>query len=116
MKSLNIGNIIYQTSNEDIMPLGGLPLVSELIKKSGLDQNVNRIPFRHFSKRSALISNSSILRSMLGLLSQGYCDYANISLFMDSDFFADVMNIPRLPSEETLRQRLDGRIQTVQGK
>lgn len=107
MKNIKVGNIIYQSSNEDIMPLGGLPLVSELIRKSGIDKAVNKIPFRQSSKRSLLISNASILRSMLGLLVQGYSDYANIKLFYDSDFFGDIMNIPNLPSEETLRQRLD---------
>ena len=68
MKNMKIRNITYQTSNEDIIPLGGLPLVSELIRKSGIDSAVNQIPFRQSSQRSPLISNTSIIRSMLGLL------------------------------------------------
>lgn len=107
MDRVKIGDFYYQYSNEDIMPFGGLPLVSELIKLSGLDHAVQSIPYYLTSKREPLIPNKDILRTMIGLLAQGKSDFSDVTMVSRSSFFKDAMSIRRLPSEERLRQRLD---------
>lgn len=107
MQRVKIGNVFYDTSSQDIMPLGGLPLVSKLIELSDFDNYINKIPFYKPSKRTPLIRNSEIFRSMIGLMAQGISDYAGINRVSGSYFFKDIMQIKNLPSEETLRQRID---------
>jgi hypothetical protein len=54
------------------------------------------------------ISHSGILRSGIGLLSLGRTDFADITLFRNDKLFRDCLNLSFVPSEEILRQRLDG--------
>jgi hypothetical protein len=57
-------------------------------------------------KRPAL-PHGEVLLSMIGLLCLGKSDYAAIEPFRRESFFARSLGLSRLPSEETLRQRLD---------
>src|SRR3972149_5093893 len=45
--------------------------------------------------------------SMIGLLCLGKSDYADVGAFRHETFFAQALGLRRVPSEETLRQRLD---------
>lgn len=47
------------------------------------------------------------MRSSVGLLSLGQSDYEAIANRMDDDYFREALGIERVPSRETLRQRLD---------
>ena len=51
--------------------------------------------------------HGEVLLSMIGLLCLGKSDYAAIAAFRGESFFARSLGLTRLPSEETLRQRLD---------
>ncbi|AKN53804.1 IS1380-Spn1, transposase [Heyndrickxia coagulans] len=46
-------------------------------------------------------------KSYIGLLCQGESDYDNIETFREDAFFALALDIQRVPSSPTLRQRLD---------
>jgi hypothetical protein len=48
------------------------------------------------------------LKSAAGLLVLGRSDFADIELFREDQLFRDALGLHRVPSEETLRQRLDG--------
>lgn len=54
------------------------------------------------------IATSDVLRSYLGLLCQGKSDFAAIRpFFEDDEFFRHSLGLTKVPSPETLRQRLD---------
>ena len=53
------------------------------------------------------IGMDDILRSYVGLLSMGQSDFEAITNRRDDDFFRQSMGIDKIPSTETLRQRLD---------
>jgi hypothetical protein len=54
------------------------------------------------------IPTSDVVRSYLGLLCQGKSDFAAIQPFFENDeFFRTALGLKRIPSQETLRQRLD---------
>jgi hypothetical protein len=98
-------NFIYQATDEEIMPFGGLPIVSRLIEETQLSKRLDALPYRESGK--ALIPNSDIIKTMIGIMAQGKADYATVAEFDDSDYFAYAMNISKIPSQERLRQRLD---------
>lgn len=54
------------------------------------------------------IKNSDVVRSYVGLQVLGRTNYEDIELFRASGFFRRTLDIKRVPSCETLRQRLDG--------
>lgn len=54
------------------------------------------------------IATSDVLRCYLGLLCQGKSDFEAIRPFwVDDEFFAAALGVQKVPSPETLRQRLD---------
>ena len=53
------------------------------------------------------ISNSGIIKSVVGLFTLARTDFADIELFRDELAFRLALELERVPSEETLRQRLD---------
>lgn len=54
------------------------------------------------------IATSDVLRSYLGLLCQSKSDFAAIRPFFEGDeFFRSALGLTKIPSPETLRQRLD---------
>jgi len=53
------------------------------------------------------ISNSDVKCSYLGLLCVGKVSFASVEHYRDDEFFMEALGINHLPSEETLRQRLD---------
>ena len=52
---------------------------------------------------------SGIIKSVVGLFTLGRSDFADISMFRDELSFRLALELERVPSEETLRQRLDNR-------
>jgi hypothetical protein len=60
-----------------------------------------------FPKRSGGIGLDDILRSYVGLLTLGQSDFEAISNRREDDHFSQSLGISRVPSAETLRQRLD---------
>ena len=57
--------------------------------------------------RPDAISHSDILRSYVALLCLGKSDFEAITAMRGDDFFAEALGIDRIPSEGTVRQRLD---------
>jgi len=54
------------------------------------------------------IATSDVVRSYLGLLCQGKSDFAAVRpFFEDDEFFRAALGLRKIPSPETLRQRLD---------
>lgn len=53
------------------------------------------------------IAHASVIRSYVGLLSIGKSDYQAVEQHREDDFFKKSLGISRVPSEPTLRQRMD---------
>lgn len=92
-----------EQSNREITAHSGLALIGQAIRRyTTLSPNLDKqVPLRHG------ISHSDVLKSYLGLLCIGKNDFEAINT-IDSDFFyQSALGIEELPSEATLRQRLD---------
>ena len=83
----------------------GLALVGALSNRTGLRKALDRLPSP--KERGFTIRNSEIALSMIGLLAQGKSDFEAIEPFIHDRFFSLALQIKRVPSAETLRQRLD---------
>jgi len=60
------------------------------------------------SVRRGTISHSDILSSYVALLYLGKSDFEAINRFREDPYFAAVLGFDQVPSEGTLRQRMDG--------
>ena len=93
-------------TNEKINSYGGLTLAGRLLSKFCKLSNY----FKELSgSRSDRIPDADILTSMVGLLVQGRTHYEDIELFRqdESEGFSEALDLEKIPSESTLRTRLD---------
>lgn len=93
-----------EQSSEKINSVGGMVLVGALLNKLGLNEAVDSI---QTGKGRPVYSNSSIIRSYMGLLCQGRTSFDDLTLFKNNEFYADSLGIKSLVSVERLRQRLN---------
>ena len=101
-------NIIVGFTNERIIPASGLAVVGALFVKSDFIKKLNRMDVT--SNRSQhQIKNGDIVLTYLGLLCMGKPYFEAVhEMDDDKDFYKAALGITRsIPSEETLRQRMD---------
>ena len=89
-------------SSQQINGLGGLSLAARILNKNSIFK-FNPIT----CVRKDRISDADIVISYLAILCQGRTAYSDIERIRKSKYVRRTMGIHRVPSEETLRQRLD---------
>ena len=95
-------------SDERLITPSGLSIIGGMLGKSNFIKHCNRIPVD--KKRSEpQIKNGDILLTYIGLLCQGKTEYDTVREMQDDpDFYKTALGITRrIPSAETLRQRMD---------
>lgn len=100
--------IIEQTET-DLTSHAGLGLVGMAINRhTQLAKSVNAaVPLR-----SDAIANADVLRSYIGLLCLGKSDFEAVTNVREDEFFIEALGLEQVPSEATLRQRLDAHTKT----
>jgi len=94
-----------QQCNEEINSIGGISLIGGLFNSL---KNLKKIDLLQMTKiKAGKIKHSSILKTIAGLFALGKNDYADVTPFHNDTFFRDCLELSAVPSEETLRQRLD---------
>ncbi len=83
----------------------GLALAVALLQQTQLSQRLGALQVPACQRPR--MSHGEVLLAMVGLLCLGKSDYADIEAFRRQSFFAQALGLTQLPSEETLRQRMD---------
>jgi hypothetical protein len=96
---------IISETNDVLVSRTGLAWAGALLQRTELHQRLDAMKVEGL-KRPAM-PHGEVLLSMIGLLCLGKSDYAAIEPFRRESFFARSLGLSRLPSEETLRQRMD---------
>lgn len=92
-----------KTISQRLVAHSGLALVGHLLSQAGFDAKFNT--FNHAKKSK--ISHSDIIKSLAGVISVSKPTFEAIEEFRDDTFSAECMEIGRVPSPETLRQRTE---------
>ena len=90
---------------EEINSISGISLVGGLIKSLRSLGNTDKMSLEN--TKNGFISHSGIPTSFIGLFCLGKTGYADIEPFRRDDFFRDSLGLKAVPSESTLRQRVD---------
>ena len=101
-------NIIVEFTDERIIPASGLAVVGALLGKSDFAKKLNRMDVTK-NRSQHQIKNGDIILTYIGMLCMGK-PYFEAVHEMDEDkaFYQAALGITRsIPSEETLRQRMD---------
>ena len=101
-------SIRVEFTNERIIPSGGLAVVGAILGKSDFVKKLNRMDVTE--KRSQhQIKNGDILLTYIGMLTMGKPQFDSVNeMHDDKDFYKYALGIAYdIPSEATLRQRMD---------
>lgn len=101
-------NYEFAKTDERIVPNSGLFLTSRMVIASELRENLDSLTLsRKRSKKH--FSNGDIALAFVNSIINHDVNYCGVESFRagDSDFYKDAMDLTSLPSEETVRQRLD---------
>ncbi len=96
---------IYEGTDDIIVANGGQAIIGCLLDRTNICNRFDKLKIR--GQKFPQITNGDIALSMIALLSQGKTDYENITEFRNDPFLHHALGIPKLPSEGTLRQRLN---------
>ena len=92
-------------TDEVLVSHSGLALAGALLQQSPLRKRIDEI--RLGERKRPEVPHGDVLTAMIGLLCLGRSDYAAIESYRCEEFFGRALALKQLPSEETLRQRMD---------
>lgn len=92
-------------TDEILISHGGLALVGALLQGTAIQRRANDI--RLGERRRPEVAHGDVLAAMIGLLCLGKPDFEAIEEFRGDEFFRRALGLASIPSEGTLRQRLD---------
>jgi hypothetical protein len=96
--------IISQT-DEVLVSQAGLAMVGALLKDTAIKRRMSTIRLEDCPRPE--IKHGEVVTAAIGLLCLGKSDYTDIEAFRGDAFFRRALGLGKVPSEETLRQRLD---------
>lgn len=89
----------------DLVSHSGLSLIGALLQRTQIKERLDQIELPSHPKPG--MSHGEIAQTMIGLLCLGKPDFEAVEAFRDDDHFPLALGLKRVPSEGTLRQRLD---------
>ena len=92
-------------TNETLVSHSGLALAGALLQKTSIQKRSDAI--RLGDRKRPEVSHGDVVTAMIGLLCLGKPDFEAIEAFRDDEFFRQALGLEKIPSEGTLRQRLD---------
>lgn len=92
-------------TDEILVSHSGLALVGALLQGTNLRSRAGDI--RLGDRKRPAVSHGDVVTAMIGLLCLGKPDFDAIEAFREDDFFRQALGLESVPSEGTLRQRLD---------
>ena len=96
---------IISETDEVLVSHSGLALAGSLLQGTRIGKRANRLCLG--DRKRPEVSHGDVLTSMIGLLCLGKPDFEAIEAFRKDGFFRQALGLKRIPSEGTLRQRLD---------
>lgn len=95
--------IIEQSDDEFYSSTSGIALVGLALNRftNMASSLAKAVPLSHG------ISHADVIRSYCALLAQGKSDFAAVEQHREDDFYREALGISQVPSEATLRQRMD---------
>jgi hypothetical protein len=96
---------LVSTTDEVLVPQAGLALVGALLQDTKLRQRVDALEVPDCPRPE--IKHSDVVTAAIGLLCLGKSDFNDIEAFRHDRFFKLSLGLRAIPSEATLRQRLD---------
>ncbi len=97
-------NVKFRASGRTLTSHAGLSIIGQCVEMAGVDSLDGRFP------TSQGVRASDIIKSYLGLLCLGMSDVDAIENVRQDTPFKQLLNLQKVPSTATLRQRLENSV------
>ena len=84
-------DFVINTTTDKLNSTGGMALVGKILERIQFGKRVNPIGLRHLH----------VLKSIVGLYTQGRTSFEEIDLFREDSFFRDSFDLKYVPAKET---------------
>jgi hypothetical protein len=92
-------------TDEILVSHSGLALAGSLLQRTRIQNRAAAI--RLGDRKRPEVAHGDVLTAMIGLLCLGKPDFQAVEAFREDEFFRRALGLEKVPSEGTLRQRLD---------
>ena len=92
-------------TDEILVSHSGIALVGAMLQGTQIRKRASAI--RLGDRKRPEVSHGDVLTAMIGLLCLGKPDFEAVEAFREDEFFRHALGLKKIPSEGTLRQRLD---------
>jgi hypothetical protein len=96
---------IISETDEILVSHSGMALAGALLRGTAIQKRINRI--RLGDRKRPEVPHGEVATAMIGLLCLGKPDFEAIEAFREDAFFRQALGMAKVPSEGTLRQRLE---------
>jgi hypothetical protein len=96
---------VISETDEILVSHSGLALAGSLVQRTAIQKRINRI--RLGDRKRPEVPHGDVAAAMIGLLCLGKPDFGDIEAFREDEFFRRALGLTKVPSEGTLRQRLE---------
>ena len=96
---------IISETDEILVSHSGLALAGSLLRRTAIQKRTSRI--RLGDRKRPEVSHGDVVTAMIGLLCLGKPDFEAIEAFREDEFFRRALGLAKVPSEGTLRQRIE---------
>jgi hypothetical protein len=96
---------IISETDEVLVPQAGLALVGALLQSTAIKRRINALRMEGCPRPE--VKHGEVVTAAIGLLCLGKSDFTDIEAFRNDAFFRRALGLRKVPSEATLRQRLN---------
>src|SRR5271169_5553743 len=96
---------IISETDEILVSHSGLALAGSLVQRTAIQKRTSRI--RLGDRKRPEVPHGDVVTAMIGLLCLGKPDFEAVEAFRQDEFFRRALGLAKVPSEGTLRQRIE---------
>jgi len=100
-----MAKFFIETSDSVFVNHAGLTFIANFLNSSSMFAKINRIS--HIKKGSGFISDYDVVKTFIALFALGKTDFDDVEQYRQDRFFKKALNLKKVPSSVTLRQRLE---------
>jgi len=100
-----MAKFFIETSDSVFINHAGLTFIANFLNSSGMFARINRIS--RIKKGSGFISDYDVVKTIIALIALGKTDFEDVEQYRRDRFFRKALNLKKVPSSVTLRQRLE---------
>ena len=100
-----MAKLVIELTDNVLISNAGLAFIANFLNDTSIFARINRIS--HFKKGTGFISDYDVIKTAIALITLSKTDFEDVEDYRDDITFKKMFNLKTVPSEVTLRQRIE---------